>query len=49
MFLRVRGKVKKLLGDEEGALNDLTLAELIENGTNVSDIYPPSICMNASI
>jgi len=43
---RVRGKVNKLLGDEQGAVRDLTLAELLEHGTSVCDnelifsIYP---------
>lgn len=35
LIFRVRGKVKKLLGDEEGALNDLTVAELLDYDTTV--------------
>ena len=37
-MFRVRGKVKKLLGDEEGALNDLTVAELLDYDTTVRNM-----------
>ncbi len=35
---RVRGNVKKCLGDNEGALTDLTMAELLEHTTTVGCI-----------
>ena len=33
----MRGRVKQLLGDEESALHDLTVAELLEHGSSVCD------------
>lgn len=39
-MFRVRGKVKKLLGDEEGALNDLTVADLLDYDTTVRTCSP---------